>query len=83
MDIEYGRHFRDMMQERGIVQKWVDSCITAPDKTEEHSDGTSHFIKRITENNDRWLRVIINQQITPSRGVNLFFDRRLRRKHES
>ena len=80
MDIEYGRHFRDMMKERGIVQAWVNSCVAEPDKTEKHSDGTKHFIKRIAEHENRWLRVIINQKITPKKGVTLFFDRRLRRK---
>lgn len=69
-----------MMKERGIAKSWVNSCVSEPDKTEKHSDGTKHFIKRIAEYENRWLRVIINQKITPKKGVILFFDRRLRRK---
>jgi len=83
MEIEYGQHFRDMMRERGIPEEWVNICTTEPDNTEDLSDGTKHFMKRIPEHGNRWLRVIINSAVTPWKGVTLFFDRRLRRKNES
>ena len=83
MKIEYGRHFRDMMRERGIPEEWVARCTTKPDNTEDLADGTKHFSKMIPEHENRWLRVIINPAVKPCKGITLFFDRRLRRKDES
>jgi hypothetical protein len=40
-------------------------------------------IKRISEFGNHWLRVVINVAKSPNKGVTAFFDRRLRRKHES
>ncbi len=72
-------HFADMLQERGILREWVDAAIEAPERTEEHDDGTRHYIKRIPEFGDRWLRVIVNVTAFPGKRVTAFFDRRLRR----
>lgn len=83
MEIEYGQHFRDMMRERKITEEWVDRCISEPDDTKDLSDGTKHFLKKIPEHGNRWLRVIIKSTVTPWKGVTLFFDRRLRKKNES
>ena len=72
-------HFSDMLQERNILRTWVDRTEAAPDKVEEHEDGTRHFIKQIPENDGRWLRVVVNIIVFPNRRVTAFFDRRLRR----
>jgi len=73
-------HFGDMLQERGIDRRWVDLAIDGPDRTEDHGDGTRHFIKQIPEFGDRWLRVVVNVRVTPQLRVTAFFDRRLRRQ---
>ncbi len=77
----YGRegHFVDMLKERGIEREWVDRTIRAPDRTEEHDDGTRHFMLQIPEYGNRWLRVVVNVVTQPERRVTAFFDRRLRR----
>ena len=76
-------HFEDMLGERGIAPEWPERAMTDPDTTEEHDDGTRHFIKRIPEFGNRWLRVIVNVRAKPERRVTAFFDRRLRRQHEN
>ena len=76
-------HFSDMLAERGILPEWAERTLTDPDLIEEHDDGTRHYIKRIPEFGDRWLRVIVNVSVTPERRVTAFFDRRLRRRHEN
>jgi hypothetical protein len=81
--MEYGIHFRNMMEERGIPQEWIERCLNNPDALDDCPDGTRHFIKQIPEFEDRWLRVIVNMNATPPKGVTLFFDRRLRKKNES
>ena len=72
-------HFGDMLNERRIEREWVDRAIREPDRTEEHDDGTRHFIRQIPEFGDRWLRVVVNVTAQPERRVTAFFDRRLRR----
>ena len=50
-----------------------------PRSSEDREDGTQHFIKKIPEYENRWLRVVINVKVNPNRAVTAFFDRRLRR----
>ncbi len=76
-------HFRDMLKERGIDQEWAERARIDPDRTEDHEDGTRHFIKQIPEFGNRWLRVIMNVTETPEKPVTVFFDRRLRRQYEN
>ncbi len=79
MDMEDSVHFADMLRERRIEPEWVDATLNAPDRTEDHADGTRHFIKQIPEFGDRWLRVVVNVKAVPEKRVTTFFDRRLRR----
>ncbi|MGE4490339.1 MAG: DUF4258 domain-containing protein [Kiritimatiellales bacterium] len=72
-------HFTDMLKERGIQREWADRAFEAPDRVEEHEDGTKHYIKQIPEYGNRWLRVIVNVASIPEKRVTAFFDRRLRR----
>ncbi len=83
MELDLSGHFGDMLDERGIARDWVQRVLDAPDDTEEHDDGTRHFIKQIPEFGNRWLRVVINIVKQPNKGVTAFFDRRLRRRHEN
>ena len=68
-----------MLTERGIKREWADIAVLQPDKTEEHADGTRHYIRQIPENANRWLRVVVNVASDPEKRVTAFFDRRLRR----
>jgi hypothetical protein len=72
-------HFADMLRERGIQREWVNAAVNSPIRTEDHDDGTRHFIKQIPEFDNRWLRVIVNVTVFPEKLVTAFFDRRLRR----
>lgn len=72
-------HFADMLRERGIKREWVNDALQNPERTEDHDDGTRHFIKRIPEYGNRWLRVVVNVIVLPEKRVTAFFDRRLRR----
>jgi hypothetical protein len=83
MDMDLSGHFEDMLEERGIARDWVQRTINLSDETEEHDDDTCHYLKRIPEFGNRWLRVIVNVNRQPKKGVTAFFDRRLRRKREN
>jgi len=75
-------HFEQMLNERGIPLAWAEQALTCPDLTEDHGDGTRHFLKRIPEHGNRWLRVIVNVQAVPAKPVTVFFDRRVRKQYE-
>ena len=72
-------HFGDMLAERGIERGWVERTVFAPDRIEDRDDGTRHYLGRIPEYGNRWLRVVVNIAVEPERRVTAFFDRRLRR----
>ena len=74
------KHFSMMLQERGIESDWVDLARERPDRVENHDDGTCHYLKKIPDRGDRWLRVVVNVLVDPERAVTAFFDRRLKRK---
>ena len=81
--MDNSEHFEDMLRERGIKAEWVKSALESPDSTVDQPDGTRHFMKRIPDFQNRWLRVIVNMQKTPPLRITAFFDRRLRKKNES
>ncbi len=73
-------HFIAMLRERSVLREWVDRSVKEPDRIEKHSDGTKHFLRQISENEGRWLRVVVNVSENPNKFVTVFFDRRLRRE---
>ncbi|MBM4080050.1 MAG: DUF4258 domain-containing protein [Planctomycetes bacterium] len=76
-------HAKDALEERAIPEEWVWRTITTPDRTEIRADNNTHYIKAIPEYGGRFLRVVVNPHVTPRRVVTVFFDRRLRRDHET
>lgn len=80
MDIVYTQHFKDMLREREIDVRWVTRALDNPDRTEDHNDGTRHFLCQISDREGRWLRVVVNVASTPNRGVTVYFDRGLRKE---
>lgn len=77
---EFSEHAQDMLTERNIKKTWVESTMSAPDKTELKNDGTTHYMKAIKENGGRYLRIVINPNTKPHKIVTLYFDRKLGRQ---
>ena len=78
--MEFAKHFKKMLEERSIRQEWVEKGVNEPEKVEDYEDGTRHFLRRIEEHGNRWLRIVVNIQVQPNKAVTAFFDRRLREK---
>jgi hypothetical protein len=78
--MDFTSHFKDIVKERSIRRVWIDVALAEPEKVEDHDDGTRHFLRRIEEHGNRWLRVIVNVESEPTRAITAFFDRRLREK---
>jgi hypothetical protein len=76
--LQYTRHFKTMLKERLIPMSLINRALAKPEKIEDRSDGTKHFLCRIPERGNRWLRVIVNITAEPNKAVTAFFDRRLR-----
>ena len=75
---EFSEHARGMLRERNIKESWVTLTIENPDKKELKNNETIHYIKRIVEHGNRYLRVVVNPNVNPQIIITLFFDRRLR-----
>lgn len=78
--MEYSDHFNNMIKERNIDISWVDITISKPEKKETDDFGNTHFIKKIPDFGNRYLRVIINENVYPPKGITAFFDRRIRKQ---
>jgi len=51
-----------------------------PERVEPLADihENTHYLKRIQDFGDRWLRVVVNPNVEPNRVVTVFFDRRVK-----
>jgi len=76
--MKFTKHFRDMLVERKIKLEWVEQALSSPDKVMSEPDGTTHYLRRIPEHRNRWLRVVVNTMVKPNKAVTVFFDRRLK-----
>jgi len=76
--MQYTRHFKDMLKERSISMSLIKRTLAEPEKVEDHSGGTKHFLRQIPEHGNRWLRIIVNTTAVPNKAVTTFFDRRMR-----
>jgi hypothetical protein len=79
MQFGYTSHARDMLSERAIPDEWVARAVESPTRTENHDDGTTHYLSSVPERSGRILRVVVNTNASPPVVVTVFFDRRLRR----
>jgi hypothetical protein len=75
-------HAAGVLAERGIETTWVVRVLTKPERTEaDRADpALTHALGRITERDDRVLRVVYNASVHPPRIVTVYFDRRRRGK---
>jgi hypothetical protein len=70
--MKYTRHFKAMLKERSIAMSLIKHTLAEPEKVEEHSDGTKHFLRQIPEHSKRWLRIIVNITTVPNKAVTAF-----------
>jgi len=80
IDMKYTQHFKDMMKERLIQPTWVDMTLNEPEKVDDKPDGTRHYLRRIPEHGNRWLRIVVNVKAKPNKAVTVFFDRGMKGK---
>lgn len=79
-EFEFTEHARYQIQDRAIQLSWIEETLTAPQRLLPLADvyGNTHFLKQIPDFGNRWLRVVVNPNVTPQRVVTVFFDRRVK-----
>lgn len=80
MEYIYQKHSLEQIVEREIDKSWVEDTLSNPDDIIEIDENEVHFIKKIIDYNNRYLRVIVNPKKEPITIITLFFDRRLKEK---
>lgn len=80
--MEYTAHALHAIAERSIHLEWVVRAISEPDlRTDDPEDAeVERFFKRISERDNRVLRVAVNTSVSPWRVVSVFFDRGMRKR---
>ena len=75
-------HAATVMTERKIPVAWLERVLQSPERTEPDKVDPElrHALGRITEHDDRILRVVYNVTVNPWRVVTVYFDRGQRGK---
>jgi len=77
---DLSEHASAVLAEREIETTWVIRVLEKPEWTERDrlDPALIHALGRITERDDRVLRVVYNASVDPPRIVTVYFDRRER-----
>ena len=75
-------HAQAVLSERGIEAAWVDRVLRNPHvmETDKYDATLRHALGRVSERDDRVLRVVYNPNQRPWSVVTAYFDRRQRGK---
>ena len=73
-------HAKQMIEEREISMKWIEQALDFPNKVEQDKKDPDlkHYLRRIMENNDKILRVVVNSKADPIKIVTAYFDRTIK-----
>ena len=76
----YTEHALNAMAERGIPHDWVRQAVADPDRRAPNPNApdSEFFFRRVREQGDRVLRVVVNTSAAPWRVVTVYFDRGMR-----
>lgn len=79
-EFELSLHAKENLLKRDISEDWIQRVIESPEKVvvDADMDKNTHYIGRILENGNRFLRVIVNPHKAPKVIVTCFFDRRIK-----
>ncbi len=77
---ELTHHAHHQMRERKIPVSWVELTLLNAERVVANADsyGNTHYLMRIEVAENRWLRVVVNPNVSPQKIVTLFLDRRLK-----
>ena len=82
MNIRFTAHARNVLSEREIPEEWVRRVISLPEKTEFPETGVTHYLARLPENDNRWLRVVTKRSEDDIVVITTFFDRGVTRREK-
>ena len=73
---QYSKHLlhdKLLRPELNLTRERIDSVLAAPEREEDKSANERHYLGRVPDFDNRWLRVIVNP--TTNIIVTAFFDR--------
>jgi hypothetical protein len=75
-------HAKFVLASRSIKQEWLEQVLASPERVEPEKDDPDlkHALGRISEHDNRVLRVVYNSSVEPVRVVTVYFDRTQRKK---
>ncbi|MBM4166812.1 MAG: DUF4258 domain-containing protein [Ignavibacteria bacterium] len=62
MKYEFSEHAFNVKNERDIKDQWIDETLNNAEVQEVTDDETIHFIRKIKDFGNRYLRVVVNIQ---------------------
>ena len=82
MVYEITKHAKKVMEERGILDDWVERTFSSPELTrpDPKDAQVEQRFRRIPEFGGRILRVVVNKAVEPKRILSVFFDRAMKGK---
>jgi hypothetical protein len=78
MELRFTHHAEDVIAERKLEAAWIERTVRTPELVEDADDGTRHFCARISEQEGRVPRVVVNPMPDAWRVVTAFLDRRMK-----
>lgn len=79
---ELTTHAQTVVNSRAIKNEWIASTLSTPElrQADREDPELMHALSRISERENRVLRVVYNAYTEPVRVVTVFFDRNMRGK---
>lgn len=79
---EFTAHAQTVAASRAIKNEWIASTLSTPELrlADREDPELMHALSRISEHENRVLRVVYNAYTEPVRVVTVFFDRNMRGK---
>jgi hypothetical protein len=82
LSIVFSKHALEMMELRNLNEEWVRQTLESPETEEIDMKDVSLKIafRRITEFDNRWLRVVYRRDSQSMKVITVFFDRGMEKR---
>ena len=70
----FSAHAKENMKSRKIKRRWVQSAFNSPDIRQYKRDGKVHYLRKIAEHGNHYLRVIVDTRKKPKIIITVYFD---------
>jgi hypothetical protein len=61
-DLRFSNHLILRLKERNLKTDWIIDVVQHPDEEINITEDETHFYKKMTESQDKWLKVVVNKK---------------------